>query len=106
MKGYELYSWHEQNAWFFTLITGTNRNKTVEEIKASQNIESTDGWVKITVIGTDELTALLARLPEGENVFWMDGLIAPAEFAEPSVEVLDEIQNLAEKLGLVFYVSR
>ena len=95
-----------RDAWYFTLITGTNRNKTVEEIKASENIESTDGWVKITVAGTDDLKDLLVRLPEGENVFWVDGLIAPAEFAKPPAEVVDEIQSFAEQLGLVFYVSR
>jgi len=106
MKGYELYSWQEQEAWHFTLITGTNRNKTVEEIKASENIESTDSWVKITVTGTDELKTLLARLPADENVFWVDGLIAPAEFDKPPAEVVDEIQSYAEQLGLVFYVSR
>ena len=105
MKVYELYSWQEQEAWYFTLITGTTCNTAIEEIKASENVEAADGWVKITVAGTDELKDLLVRLPEGENVFWVDGLFAPAEFAKPSAEVIDEIHAHCQDLGLVFYVS-
>jgi hypothetical protein len=29
-KGYELYSWEEEGQWHFTLITGTDRTKTIE----------------------------------------------------------------------------
>jgi hypothetical protein len=32
MKGYELYSWQDKDGWHFTLITGTDRSKTLEEI--------------------------------------------------------------------------
>jgi len=49
MKGYELYSWQEQGQWHFTLITGTNRNKQLEEIISDGNTVSEDGWVKIHV---------------------------------------------------------
>ena len=106
MKGYELYSWQVGDEWLFTLITGTNRNKTVEEIKASDNSETPDGWVKITVMGAEELKNLLARIPAGESVFWVDGLIAPAEFAKPPAVLVDEIEEYAVGLGLKFYVSR
>ena len=35
MKGYELYSWYEESEdqWFYTLVTGTNRLKTIEEFQ-------------------------------------------------------------------------
>ena len=36
-KGYELYSWQQDNQWNYTLITGTNRDKTVEEIITGNN---------------------------------------------------------------------
>ncbi len=32
LKGYELYSWQKGNDWFFSLVVGTNRNKSVAEI--------------------------------------------------------------------------
>ena len=34
MKGYELYSWQEGNTWKFSLLVGTNREKSLDEIKA------------------------------------------------------------------------
>src|SRR4030042_198608 len=46
-KGHELYSWQEDSQWPFTLITGTNRNKTLEEIIANVNTVSADGWGQI-----------------------------------------------------------
>ena len=38
MKGYELYSWPEDSQWHFTLITGTNRDKTLEEVISNANM--------------------------------------------------------------------
>jgi hypothetical protein len=31
MKGYELYSWQDGNTWKFSLLTGTNREKSLDE---------------------------------------------------------------------------
>ena len=47
MKGYELYSWSEDGKWRFTLITGTNRNKTLEEIVSEQDFISENGWINV-----------------------------------------------------------
>jgi hypothetical protein len=51
LKGYELYSWQAAGRWYFTLITGTNRNKQLEEITSPGSTESGEGWVKIRVAG-------------------------------------------------------
>lgn len=74
MKGYEIYCWfdEEQDSWRYTLITGTNRLKTYKEITAEEDTITSGGWVKITVTGEDALKALLARLPEGEEIVWRD----------------------------------
>jgi len=74
MKGYELYSWEEEGQWRFTLITGTNRIKALEEITATEDFISETGWVKIQVVGEDMIKDVLSRLPEGESVFWCDEL--------------------------------
>jgi hypothetical protein len=73
MKGYELYSWYEANedTWYYTLITGTNRLKTFEEVLAGQKVAIMDGWVSITVKGDGSLKAELRRLPKGEQVTWV-----------------------------------
>ena len=70
VKGYELYSWSSGGTWYFTLITGTNRLKTLDEITAPENVEEGD-WVKITAAGVPELKAVLARLPTGTQISWV-----------------------------------
>ena len=112
MKGYELYSWQEDGQWRFTLITGTNRNKNLEEIIFGGKKTGADGWVNLHVTGVDEIKAALGRLPAGEFVSWLggQGLIEPAQPAEITLEfppagTINEIKEQAEKLGLEFHVS-
>lgn len=81
MKGYELYSWRSGRAWRFTLVTGSNRPKTIAEVTSGEN--RIDGaWVKITVEGVTELKAILDLLPSGVTVSWAapnlpSGLVMP-----------------------------
>jgi len=70
-KGYELYWWQEDGQWHFTLITGTNRNKSLEEIVSNENIVSEDGWVHIHVVGVEAIETVLSRLPQNEYVGWV-----------------------------------
>jgi hypothetical protein len=69
-KGYELYSWQEGDEWHFTLITGTNRNKTSEEVLSREPLVTAEGWAHVHAIGVEELKTALSMLPEGEDVFW------------------------------------
>ncbi len=71
MKGYELYSWLEDNQWHFTLITGTNRNKTMEEIISREDFVSESGWVRIHMVGVDALKAALNKFPQQEDIVWL-----------------------------------
>lgn len=60
-KGMELYSWLPAGKdWHFSLLPGTNRLKSVPEIKAEET----------AIAGSDDLKVRLARLAEGESVFW------------------------------------
>ena len=110
MKGYELYSWQEQGQWHFTLITGTNRNKLLEEIVSGENIGPEDGWVRIHAVGVEEVKTLLGRVPEGEFVSWCDGgFVLPTEEAVvklvlPPADIIEEIKDHAEKCGMEFTV--
>ncbi len=74
MKGYELYSWYveEEDAWYYTLITGTNRLKSYAELSTPESVITEHDWVKITVRGTNALKSVLDLLPEGETVTWND----------------------------------
>ena len=87
MKGYELYSWAKDGKWNFTLVTGTNRDKTYEEIVVSENIE-TDKWIKLSVLGVDELKRMLDRLPSGQVVSWVS---RNPKFEWPPQSIIEEI---------------
>ncbi|MDD4923759.1 MAG: hypothetical protein PHF74_02845 [Dehalococcoidales bacterium] len=109
IKGYELYSWMEEGSWHFTLITGTNRNKFIEEIVSEEDIISEVGWIKIHVVGVSEIKVVLAKLPLDENVFWSAGLMASVGTSSivmgyPPQSVIDEIEECAAALGLVLTV--
>jgi len=109
MKGYELYSWQKDGAWHYTLITGTNRQKLLEEITSEGDILSGDGLVKLRSDGTDELKAALGRLPEGEQVFWVGPAWGgPPEgevvFGFPPGEIVDEIREHCKAEGVELFV--
>lgn len=108
MKGYELYSWQEADAaWRYTLVTGTNRRKTAEELIVEANAFGEDGWVKVTVTGTGSLIDLLGRLPVGEAVFWMTPEATDAgTFGLPDSEIVGSVEQRARALGLQLTISR
>ena len=61
MKGWELYSWPNGNDWNYSILIGTNRLKTYNEV-----IEN-----KIIVLGIDSLKMLLDKFPKKEEIFWV-----------------------------------
>jgi hypothetical protein len=108
-KGYELYSWEENGQWHFTLITGTNRNKTMEEITSEEDYISETGWVKIHVVGADAIKDVLSHLPEGESVSWCDelhiGQTTETDLQLPPAQITDVIKEYALQRGLDFAVT-
>jgi hypothetical protein len=108
-KGYELYSWEEEGQWHFTLITGTDRTKTMEEITAKGDFISEGGWVKIEVVGADAIKHVLRRLPEGESVFWCDelhiGQSTETDLQLPPEEIAGAIEEYAKQCGLDFVAT-
>ena len=107
MKGYELYSWEENGQWHYTIITGTNRVKTMEEITSEEDFVSEIGWVNIHVVGVDAIKDVLSRLPWGESVFWCDELhigesTGPINLRLPPKQIVDAINEYAEQRGLEF----
>jgi hypothetical protein len=106
MKGYELYSWSEDSQWHFTLITGTNRNKTPEEIISNEDVISEAGWVQIHVVGVDAIKAVLSKLPQGEEILWLARPRAEQtppgniNFMLPPEPTIDNIKEHAGQCGL------
>ena len=106
MKGYELYSWQEESQWHFTLITGTNRNKTLSEIIIGDSGLTEDGWVNLHTVGVNGIKDILSRVPEGEWVSWSSGnfMTEPEELSVrlelPPQDIINEVKAHAEKRGI------
>lgn len=66
MKGYELYSWKVKGKWHYSLLSGTNRVKSFDEITTNRTIR----------VGDAALKSELKNLPKGEEVFWTAGRAA------------------------------
>jgi hypothetical protein len=116
MKGYELYSWYEadEGTWYYALITGTNRLKTLEDLRSPTDTVSPDGCVSITVPGDGPLKTLLRRLPQGEQVTWigpawLNQVGAGPEMIEtikqPDAAIVAELQGFCEALGVELRVT-
>jgi hypothetical protein len=111
MKGYELYSWAEDSQWHFTLITGTNRNKTLEEIISNVNIISEDGWVHIHVVGVEAIKTVLSRLLQNEEILWLARLRSEqtpqggVNITLPTGPTIDTIKEHASLCGLDFLIQ-
>lgn len=106
LKGYELLSWRHEGDWVFTLMTGTNREKTFEEILSAENQYSSDELIKITVRGLEDLKVVLGRLPRGEQINWggmnLEGEV-PANtlyFTFPPDEIVEEIVKFCHDSGI------
>lgn len=99
MKGYELYSWKIKGHWYYSLLPGTNRSKTYEEITAPERVKR----------GESDLKSELQKLPKGEEVFWRSdapqGIIKPTsglivEIKHPSRQRIKNIKAMCDRLGI------
>lgn len=84
MKGYELYSWQDDEQWYFSLVIGTNRMKTFEEVTAKD----------VRIKGLDALVEELERLPEGEPLFWTAGLVTGTEL--PPADMIEIVEQACQ----------
>ena len=106
MAGYELYSWTEDGQWRFTLMTGTDRNKTLEEIISREDYISEAGWEEIHVVGVDNIKAVFSKLPQGEEVYWLSAPRAIANVPEnisftlPLAQDKEIIKKYASQYGV------
>jgi len=92
MKGYELYSWQEGSQWKFSLLTGTNREKTLDEI------QSTDAAVE----GVDALRSALEGISVGQTITWS----AKEPLAFPPEEIVQQVAQICRDQGLICNIAR
>jgi len=60
IKGWELYSWFDRTNWKYSILVGTNRVKTYDEVTTNE----------IQVTGEDSLNMILDKFPENEVISW------------------------------------
>lgn len=96
-KGYELLTWQKDGEWVFTLLAGTNRQKSFDEILAAGNEYSATELIKVTVVGEDNFKKLIDHLPKSEWITW-GGMDLAGEvptgtvyFSYPPDEMMDEL---------------
>ena len=95
-KGTELYSWRDTatGAWHFSLLSGTNRNKTTQEITAASQM----------IADVPRLKQRLALLAKGEQVFWSSP--DPGFFAFPPAATIADIVKFATAIDVKVAVVR
>lgn len=106
LKGYELVTWQKDGEWVFTLLTGTNRQKSFDEILAAENTFSATEIGKVTVVGVETLKELLNHLPKGETVIW-GGMDLAGEvptstvyFSYPPEDIVSDLISYCKSKGI------
>ena len=87
-KGIEMYSWRAGGAWKFSLLSGTNRNKTKSEVMLPSN----------SISGVTRVKKKLARLADGEEVFWFN--LKGEPFAYPPASVIRDLEDFCRGKGI------
>lgn len=102
MKGWELYSWEGDRTWNYALTPGTNRIKSYGEVVSSP----------LRVAGLNDLEKLLAGLPQGEEVIWIEEewlkhiWEAPYyDLALPPDSLVTRVRLYSETIGIYLWVS-
>jgi hypothetical protein len=93
MKGYELYSWQTRGQWYFSLVIGTNRQKTYGEITST----------RARVKGIEGLKRKLDLLPRGEEIFWSTHLMRRMKL--PPKDIIKEVVDYCREKGLILRVG-
>ena len=93
-KGMELYSWqNESGEWQYSILVGTNRNKTVEEIQSAP-------------LDLQGVKDAIAQLAVGESLFWTTNVYdaVSVHFALPPEAVVNELKEFAREKQVDLYV--
>jgi 1-deoxy-D-xylulose 5-phosphate reductoisomerase len=92
MKGFELYSWQEGSQWKFSLLTGTNREKTLDEIQSTST----------ALNGVEGLRSTLGAISPGQTITWS----AKEPLSFPPEEILQQVEQICRDEGLTCNIAR
>ena len=92
MKGYELYSWESDGTWYFSLLVGTNRLKSLDEIQEPAT----------AIQGIAKLKPVLESLASGQYIFWS----AADPLAFPPEGTIQQVQQICQERGLELFIAK
>lgn len=92
MKGYELYSWQDGNQWHFSMLVGTNREKTLDEIKANDT----------RLPDVDALISVLKKVPSGQYITWS----SRETLSFPPDSIIKQIEQTCTDKGLILNIAK
>jgi hypothetical protein len=95
MKGWELHSWQEGGRWYFSLLVGTNRTKTVAEMHAAET----------RLKGVQNLEPALRGVAPGQWVMWWTPSWAEGTVSLPPMEMVDEVRRICDEQGIQLQVA-
>jgi len=102
MKGWELYSWKKGDDWNYSILIGTDRLKSYDEVTSNE----------IIVTGKDSLKMVLDKFPEGEIITWIgqDWLKRCwgnnyYDLSLPPEDIIDEIKQYCSQINLVSQIT-
>ena len=91
MKGYELYSWQDGGQWKFSVLVGTNREKTLDEIKTAD----------VVLSGVDALKSTLEKMPAGQYITWS----SRETLSFPPEDMRNQIEQACKDKGLILNIA-
>ena len=101
MKGWELYSWLNENKWEYSILTGTNRLKSYNEVISGDLVADS----------LDSLKLILNRLQEGEAITWLGRVWLERcwqkdyyNLSLPPEEILNEVKQYCNYHNLILEV--
>jgi hypothetical protein len=90
MKGFELYSWQDGAQWSFSLLEGTNREKTLAEIQSPD----------VVLKGVEALEPALENIAAGQYVTWRSPQWVGEPLAFPPDDVVGQVERVCKDQGL------
>jgi hypothetical protein len=92
MKGYELYSWQQGDHWVFSLLVGTNREKTLEEIRSSDTV----------LPDVNALISVLEKVPSGQYITWS----SKETLSFPPADIMKQVEQVCKDQGLILNIAK
>ena len=89
-----MYSWQVGEVWYFSLLVGTNRLKTPDEISSSET----------RLEGLEALERELDKLPKGERVFWSAQRVQNT--ALPPDEMIETVRAYCRGRGILLEIEQ